>query len=62
MESLKTVQEIAKYLGLKTTTIYNWAQEGRLPAIKIGRTWRFNMVLVNAWLERHSQEGEEAEE
>ena len=54
-EELLTVREVAKYLKQKESTVYAWAQEGKIPAIKIGRTWRFRQVDLNAWLARQAQ-------
>ncbi len=52
-ERLLNVRQVAEYLQLKESTIYSWAQEGRIPAIKIGRTWRFRRADLDEWLERH---------
>lgn len=54
--TLMTVKQVADYLQLKESTIYAWAQDGKIPAIKIGRTWRFRQVDLDAWLERHLKE------
>jgi len=54
--TLMTVKQVADYLQLKESTIYAWAQDGKIPAIKIGRTWRFRQVDFDAWLERHLKE------
>ncbi|MCE5258313.1 MAG: helix-turn-helix domain-containing protein [Chloroflexi bacterium] len=53
---LMTVKQVADYLQLKESTIYAWAQDGKIPAIKIGRTWRFRQVDLDAWLGRHLKE------
>ncbi|MCD6520513.1 MAG: helix-turn-helix domain-containing protein [Anaerolineae bacterium] len=52
-DTLLNVKQVAQYLQLKESTIYSWAQDGKIPAIKIGRTWRFRRSDLNAWLERH---------
>ena len=40
---------------MKERTIYQWAQEGKLPAFKLGATWRFRREEIDAWLEtQHS--------
>lgn len=54
-DQLLSIKQVAEYLQLEKTTIYAWAQQGRIPAIKIGRTWRFRQVDLDAWLERHLQ-------
>ena len=52
-EKLMTVKQVADYLQLKESTIYAWAQDGKIPAIKIGRTWRFRHNDLDIWLGRH---------
>lgn len=50
---LMTVKQVSEYLQLKGSTIYAWAQDGKIPAIKIGRTWRFRQTDLDSWLGRH---------
>ncbi|MHB0856240.1 MAG: helix-turn-helix domain-containing protein [Anaerolineae bacterium] len=52
-DALLNVKQVAQYLQLKESTIYSWAQDGKIPAIKIGRTWRFRRSDLDGWLERH---------
>ena len=33
--------EVAKYLGMAERTIYQWATQEKIPAMKIGTSWRF---------------------
>ncbi len=47
---IMTVEEVAGYLRLSTATIYKLAQGNKIPAKKIGRTWRFSRQLVDAWV------------
>lgn len=63
-DTLLNVKQVAQYLQLKESTIYSWAQDGKIPAIKIGRTWRFRRVDLDNWLKRHlkGEGGEEATE
>jgi len=43
MEDIVSVKELATYLKMKESTIRKFAQQGNLPAIKVGRHWRFKM-------------------
>lgn len=45
-----TVKELQRYLKVPRPTLYVLAQNGRIPAAKIGRHWRFRRVDVDAWL------------
>lgn len=46
-----TITELSKYLKISRSTLYKLAQEGRLPAQKAGRHWRFRKDAVDRWLE-----------
>jgi len=39
-EALLSAEEVAEYFGVKTTTVYRWCKEGRIPSLKIGKHWR----------------------
>ena len=43
--------QAARYLGVKERTIYLWAQQGKLPAFKVGSVWRFRRSDLDRWLE-----------
>ncbi len=51
---LLNARQVANYLQLSVLTIYDWAQKGKLPAIKVGRNWRFRRSDLQAWLDRNS--------
>ena len=46
-----TAKQVAEYLQVKPLTIYQWAREDKIPAIKIGRIWRFKKEAIDAYLE-----------
>ena len=48
-DAIMTVREVAAYLRLSEMTVYRLAQEGAIPAAKIGRTWRFRRDLIDEW-------------
>jgi len=50
MEKYYTPEEIAANLKVSRKTIYNWIQEGRLKAIKIGHFWRISESELNRLL------------
>ncbi len=41
MKEVLTLAEAADMLGVCTKTLAKWATEGKVPATKIGRDWRF---------------------
>ena len=49
--TLMAPPQAARYLGVKERTIYLWAQQGKLPAFKVGSVWRFRRSDLDRWLE-----------
>lgn len=45
-----TVEELHEYLKIPRPTIYTLAQQGRIPAAKVGKHWRFKKSSINQWL------------
>jgi len=45
-----TTEEVSKWLGFATRTICSWAELKEIPAIKIGRQWRFLEGEIRRWL------------
>ena len=48
---LKT-EDVLGYLKTTPRTIYRLIRSGELPAVRIGRQWRFRRSDLDAWLER----------
>jgi len=46
-----TVKSLAEKLAVTPMTIYRLVEQGKLPAVKIGRVIRFNPKEVDAFLE-----------
>jgi excisionase family DNA binding protein len=51
MEKLLTVQELSDYLRLAKVTIWKYAKEGKLPAFKVGKHWRFSKSIIDEVLQ-----------
>ena len=49
---IMTVEEVAAYLRMQPQTIYKWAQEKRIPAVKLGKEWRFRKSILDRWLDQ----------
>lgn len=56
--SVMTVREVAKYLRMKPVTIYKHAQEGKIPAFKVGTSWRFKKKTIDGWIAEQEQDYE----
>ena len=50
MDNIMTLEEVANYLKMKPQTIYTWAQKGSIPAVKLGKEWRFRKDVIDEWL------------
>ena len=46
-----TLEEVAEYLRLTPQTIYKWAQERKIPAVKLGKEWRFRRSILDQWFD-----------
>jgi excisionase family DNA binding protein len=55
MEKFYTPEEIAANLKVTRKTVYNWIQEGRLKAVKIGHFWRVSESELNRLLKPESE-------
>ena len=53
-DSLLTTEEVLDYLNLNLKTVYRLVKAGKLPAVRVGRQWRFRKRDIDAWLERGS--------
>ena len=49
-ELLLGPRELAKRLGVSRRTLCLWAQRQRIPAVRVGRQWRFSLTDILRWL------------
>ena len=54
MIELITVREVAAYLRVTEKTIYRLLRQGKIPATRVGHSWRFDKALIDEWLYRSS--------
>lgn len=50
MADVMTTEEVSKYLRLSIQTVKQRARDGRMPAARIGRSWRFLKREIDEWL------------
>ena len=50
-----TFEETKKYLKFSRTKLYHLVQQGKIPASKIGRNWRFKKAKIDEWLDKHAR-------
>lgn len=46
-----TIEELATYLKVSKSSLYKIVREGKIPAQKVGRHWRFRKGAIDLWLE-----------
>jgi excisionase family DNA binding protein len=50
-ESFLTTAEVLDYLQVNLRTVYRLIKAGKIPAVRVGRQWRFRKRDIDAWLE-----------
>jgi excisionase family DNA binding protein len=50
-DSFLTTDEVLKYLQVNLRTVYRLIKAGKLPAVRVGRQWRFRKRDVDNWLD-----------
>lgn len=50
-----TIKGVADYLDVHPMTIYKYVKEGRIPAFKIGASWRIRRNSIRKWMEENEQ-------
>ncbi len=54
-EEILDVEGVARALGVSTRTIYNLARSGDIPAMRVGREWRFVRRNIIEWVANGSE-------
>jgi excisionase family DNA binding protein len=47
---MMTITELAEYLRLHVTTVRKYAAQGKIPASRVGRIWRFDKNAIDEWI------------
>jgi excisionase family DNA binding protein len=50
MTQLMSVKEVANYFSISQMTIYKYAAQGKIPALRVGRVWRFDKQAIDTWV------------
>ncbi len=53
---IMTVHDVAGYLRLSEAKVYKMANEGRVPALRMGKSWRFKRELIDEWIRRETEQ------
>jgi excisionase family DNA binding protein len=54
LQAFLTTEEVLRYLKTTPRTIYRLIRDGKLPAVRVGRQWRFRRADLDQWVERHA--------
>ena len=50
-EVFLTTEEVLEYLQVNLRTVYRLIKAGKIPAVRVGRQWRFRKKDIDAWLD-----------
>jgi excisionase family DNA binding protein len=59
-ETFLTTEEVLEYLQVNLRTVYRLIKAGKIPAVRVGRQWRFRKRDIDAWLDTQRPRGERA--
>jgi excisionase family DNA binding protein len=57
-EIFLTTEEVLEYLQVNLRTVYRLIKAGKIPAVRVGRQWRFRKRDIDAWLDSQRPRGE----
>ena len=55
-DEIMTVKDVAAYLKLNERTVYRMATSVKIPAFKVGTSWRFKREELEKWIEQHKND------
>lgn len=50
-----TIQDVARYLRISEAKVYELARKGAIPALRIGKAWRFQKDLLKQWVRKSAE-------
>ena len=50
-EVFLTTEEVLEYLQVNLRTVYRLIKAGKIPAVRVGRQWRFRKRDIDSWLD-----------
>src|SRR6186713_2424007 len=56
-ETFLTTEEVLEYLQVNLRTVYRLIKAGKIPAVRVGRQWRFRKRDIDAWLDSQRTQG-----
>ena len=59
-DTFLTTEEVLEYLQVNLRTVYRLIKAGKIPAVRVGRQWRFRKRDIDAWLDSQRSRGSRA--
>ena len=56
-ETFLKTEEVLEYLQVNLRTVYRLIKAGKIPAVRVGRQWRFRKRDIDAWLDSQRPRG-----
>lgn len=57
-DEIFTLDDVAAYLKVGKRTVYRLAAAKKIPAFKVGGTWRFRKADIDSWIASQTLEAE----
>ena len=54
VERWVSMKDITAYLGINRDTALTWIEKHGMPAVKVGRLWKFKISEVEKWMKASS--------
>lgn len=45
-----TIKEVSEYLSISHQTLMLWTRTKRIPAMKVGKSWRYKKDEIDQWV------------
>jgi excisionase family DNA binding protein len=56
-DTFLTTEEVLEYLQVNLRTVYRLIKAGKIPAVRVGRQWRFRKRDIDTWLDSQRPRG-----
>ena len=53
-QDILTIAEVSEYLKIAERTLYRLANAKKIPAFKVGGTWRFSQSDIGIWIKQQT--------
>jgi excisionase family DNA binding protein len=54
---MMTVDDVATYLRVHSSTVYRMVKRRAIPCFKVARDWRFRKANIDAWIQKMVESG-----